>query len=168
MICNFSRKLIACSKLNLPPPPPFVLSFNPMQYSTIGTSNLKEASYSSAELGRGSYLSSILDTLTGADIRVLVKFLEEASQATENQPSSSLLIDFQVHLALATITRGLKVLIFRCDSISTVEHVGRSVRPWHIANLLSKHSSCQSIQAVKAFKLSKHSSCQSIQAVKAF
>ena len=89
MIYNFSRKLIACSKLNLPPPPPFVLSFNPMQYSTIGTSNLKEASYSSAELGRGSYLSSILDTLTGADIRVLVKFLEEASQATENQPSPS-------------------------------------------------------------------------------
>ena len=97
MICNFSRKLIACSKLNLPPPPPFVLSFNPMQYSTIGTSNLKEASYSSAELGRGSYLSSILDTLTGADIRVLVKFLEEASQATDIQPSFSLLIDFQVH-----------------------------------------------------------------------
>ena len=59
-----------------------------MQYSTIGTSNLKEASYSSAELGRGSYLSSILDTLTGADIRVLVKFLEEASQATDIQPSS--------------------------------------------------------------------------------
>ena len=84
--CHFSRKLIACSKLNLPPPPPFVLSFNPMQYSTIGTSNLKEASYSSAELGRGSYLSSILDTLTGADIRVLVKFLEEASQATDIQP----------------------------------------------------------------------------------
>ena len=64
-----------------------------------------------------------------------------------------------------------RIEMFFLDAIASLQlgmSVGRSVRPLtHFkAFKLSKHSSCQSIQTVKAFNL--HSSCQSIKAVKAF
>jgi len=74
------RKSIASGKLNIARPPPFHLSFNPMQYSTMGTSNMKEGSYDRNNFDRSTYLSTILDSLNGSDIRCLVKYLEERSQ----------------------------------------------------------------------------------------
>lgn len=74
------RKQIACSKLNIASPP-FVLAFNPINYTSFaGTSNKKEASYSRQDFDRNSYLGNILDSLSGADIRVLVKYIEERMQ----------------------------------------------------------------------------------------
>ena len=74
------RKRIACAKLNIPIPP-FGLAFNPINYTTFaGTSNKKEASYNRKDFDRNSYLDNILDNLSGADIRVLVKYLEERMQ----------------------------------------------------------------------------------------
>lgn len=79
-VCTPDRKQIACSKLNIPKAPSLHFSFNPMQYSTIGKSNLKESSFNRAEFSRSSYLDNILDNLNGADIRVLVKYCEERTQ----------------------------------------------------------------------------------------
>ena len=82
------RKQIACSKLNIASPP-FVLAFNPINYTSFaGTSNKKEASYSRQDFDRNSYLGNILDSLSGADIRVLVKYLEERSQMVGLQYNS--------------------------------------------------------------------------------
>ena len=75
------RKKIACSKLNIPNPPFVNFCFNPINFTTFaGTSNKKEASYNRNDFNRDSYLDTILDNLTGADIRVLVKYIEERMQ----------------------------------------------------------------------------------------
>ena len=51
------RKNIVCEKLNIISPPSYGLSFNPMHYCTVGTTNQKEASYDRNNFDRGSYLS---------------------------------------------------------------------------------------------------------------
>ena len=77
---SFFRKEIVSSKLNIPRMPSYGFSFNPMQYSTVGKSNLKEGSYDRNDFSRNSYLHKILDNLNGSDIRTLVKYIEEKSQ----------------------------------------------------------------------------------------
>ena len=52
-----SRKNIACEKLNITNPPSYGLSFNPMHYCTVGTTNQKEASYDRNNFDRESYLN---------------------------------------------------------------------------------------------------------------
>ena len=52
---------------------------------------MKEASYKRHNFDRSLYLENILDNLTGADIRVLVKYIEERMQCerfTRAFPSS--------------------------------------------------------------------------------
>ena len=77
------RKLIICDKLNIPYPPPLLLSFNPIQYTTIGSNNVKEASYDRNNMSRESYINTILDNINSADVRTLVKYLEEKSQCVK-------------------------------------------------------------------------------------
>ena len=74
------RKLTICDKLNIPYPPPLLLSFNPVQYTSIGNNNLKEASFDKTDKSRESYLDSILENINSADVRTLIKYLEEKSQ----------------------------------------------------------------------------------------
>ena len=62
MLCLLkSRKNIACKKLNITSPPSYGLSFNPMHYCTVGTTNQKEASYDRNNFDRGSYLNRCED-----------------------------------------------------------------------------------------------------------
>jgi len=81
-ISSVDKRSIACSKLNLPDDYSRI-GFNPMLYSTVldDAGIKKQKLYPRNCFQRDKYIDSILNDLTASDVKILVKHMEENSQA---------------------------------------------------------------------------------------
>merc|ERR1711915_1010064 len=81
-ISSVDKRSIACSKLNLPDDYSRI-GFNPMLYSTVldDAGIKKQKLYPRNCFQRDKYIDSIINDLTASDVKILVKHMEENSQA---------------------------------------------------------------------------------------